>query len=68
MENLPREGRPGTGAYPNPTPTEGPTTENWKAPEILLSNHHAPQALDIRGEVETGGAIEPEGVGTPLRH
>jgi len=66
MENLPREGRPGTGAYPNPTPTEGPTIENWKAPEILLSNHYAPQALDIRWEVEIGGAIEPEGVDTPL--
>jgi len=66
MENFPREGRPGTGAYPNPTHTEGPTIENWKAPEILLSNHHAPQALDIRGEVETGGAIKPEGVDTLL--
>jgi len=66
MENLPREGRPGTGAYPNPTPTEGPTIENWKAPEILLSNHYAPQALEFRGEVEIGGAIEPEGVDTPL--
>jgi len=66
MENLPREGRPGTGAYPNPTPTKGLIIENWKAPEILLSNHYAPQALDITGEVETGGTIEPEVAGTPL--
>ena len=41
MENLPREGRTGTGEYPNPTPTVGHTIENWKAPEILLSNHYA---------------------------
>ena len=66
MENLPREERLGTGAHPNPTPTERPTIENLRAPEILLSNHYAPQALDIRGEVEIGGAIEPEGVDTPL--
>jgi len=66
MENLPREGRSGTGAYPNPTPTVGPTNENWKAPEILLSTHYAPQAPDIWGEVETGRANEPEGAGTPL--
>jgi len=66
MEDLPREGRPGAGAHSNPTHTEGPTIENWKAPAILLSNHYAPQALDIRGEVETGGTTEPEGVSAPL--
>ena len=66
MEHLPHEGRLGTGAHLKPTPTEGPTIDNPKKPEILLSNHYAPQALDIRGEVEIGGAIEPEGVDTPL--
>ena len=66
MENLPRESRLGTGVHPNPTPTEGPTIENWRAPEILLSNHYALQALNIRREVEIGGVIELEGVDTPL--
>jgi len=66
MENLPREGRSGTGTYPNPTPTVGPTIENWKVHESPLSTHHAPQAPDISGEVETGRAHEPEGAGTPL--
>ena len=47
-------------ANPNPTHKEGPTFENWKAPDILLSNRYAPQALETRGEGETGGATEPD--------
>jgi len=66
MEDLPHEGRIGTGAHLNPTPTEGPTIENSKTPEILLSNHYAPQAPETRGKVVIGGATEPEGTDTPL--
>jgi len=55
MELLPHKGRLGTGVHLNPTPTEGPTTENSKTPEILHSNHYAPQAPEIRGKGVIGG-------------
>jgi hypothetical protein len=64
-EKLPCEGRPVVGANPNPTHKEGPTIENWKAPDILLSNRYAPQALETRGEGEAGGSTEPDGVSAP---
>jgi len=54
-ENLPCEGRPGVGANPNPTHKEGPTIKNWKAPDTLLSNRYAPQALETRGKVRLEG-------------
>jgi len=60
MELLPHKGRLGTGVHLNPTPTEGPTTENSKTPEILHSNHYAPQAPEIRGEGVIGGETETE--------
>jgi hypothetical protein len=65
QENLPCKGRPVVGANPNPTHTEGPTIENWKAPDTLLSNRYAPQALETRGEGEAGGSTEPDGVSAP---
>ena len=64
-ENLPCQGRPVVGANPNPTHTEGPTTENRKVPDTLLSNRYAPQALETRGEGEAGGSTEPDGVSAP---
>jgi len=66
MEHLPHQGRLGTGVHLNPTPTEGPTIENSKTPEILHSTHYAPQAPESRGKVVTGGATEPEETDTPL--
>jgi len=53
-------------ANPNPTQKAGPTFQNWQAPNILLSNRYAPQALETRGEGETGGATEADGVSAPL--
>jgi len=64
-ENLPCQGRPVVGDSPNPTHKEGPTTENRKAPETLLSNRYAPQVLETRGEGETGGSTELDGVSVP---
>jgi len=64
-ENLPCKGRPVVGTNPNPTHKEGPTIENWKAPDTLLSNRYAPQALETRGEGEAGGSTEPDGVSAP---
>ena len=61
-ENLPRQGGPVVGANPNPTHKEGPTTENLKALETLLSNRYVPQVRETRGEGEAGGATELDGV------
>jgi len=66
-ENLPRQGRTDVGANPNPNPThkEGPTTENLKVLESLLSNRCIPQVLETKGEDEEGGATERGGVSGP---
>jgi len=66
-KNLPRQGRSVVGANlnPNPTHNEGPTTENLKVFETLLSNCYIPQVLETRGEGEEGGAIERDGVSDP---
>jgi len=51
-KNLPRQGRSDVGAnlHPNPIHKEGPTTENLKGLETLLSNRYMPQVLLTRGE------------------
>jgi len=66
-KNLPRQGRSGVGANlnPNPTHNEGPTTENLKVFETLLSNCYIPQILETRGEGEEGWATERDGVSGP---
>jgi len=66
-ENLARQGRSDVGANLNPSPThkEGPTTENLKVLETLLSNRYIPQVLETRGEGEEGGATERGGVSGP---
>ena len=53
------------GANPNPTHKDGPTIENLKALNTLLSNRHAPQALETRGAGEAGELTEPDGVSAP---
>jgi len=37
MENLPREGRPGAGAYPNPTHKEDPPLRIGRHPKFSLA-------------------------------
>jgi len=64
-EILPPQGRPVVGTNPNPTHKEGPTTENLKALETLLSNRYDPQVLETRGEGEVGGTTELDGVRVP---
>jgi len=58
-QNLPRQGTTDEGANPNPTHKEGPTTENQKVLETLLSIHHyIPPVLETKGEGEGGGTTE----------
>ena len=66
-ENLTRQGTTDEGANPNPNPThkEGPTTENQKVLETLLSNRYIPTVLETRGEGEGGGTTERGGVSGP---
>ena len=56
MEQLPHQERGVTGAHLTPTSTEGSTNENPTTAEILHNTYYAPQALESRGKVETGGA------------
>jgi len=62
-KNLPRQGRSDVGV--NLHPKEGPTTENLKGLETLLSNRYIPQVLLTRGEGEVGGAQELDGASVP---
>jgi len=66
-KNLPRQGRSDIGAslHSNPIHKEGPTTENLKVLETLLSNRFTPQVLETRGEGEVGWATELDGASVP---
>ena len=66
-KNLPRQARSDVGAnlHPNPIYKEGPTTENLKVLETLLSNRFTPQVLETPGGGQVGGATELDGASVP---
>ena len=66
-KNPPQQGRSvvGTNLNPNPIHKEGPTPENLKVLETLLSNRYIPQVLETRGE---GQVFHPPGRQTTGRY